>query len=45
MPEFVSISEANGSAEVCVDPGITGKINATLSITLQINNGTAGEML
>ena len=37
------MSEANGTAEVCVSPGITGNITATLSITLQVNDSKAGK--
>ena len=45
ITELVSVSEANGTAEVCVSPGITGSITATLSITLQVNDRKAGKKM
>ena len=43
ITEFINVSEDNETARVCVSLGITGGIAATLSITLQINDGKAGQ--
>ena len=37
------MSESGGSGEVCVDPGIIGRMNASLSVTLQVQDGKAGK--
>ena len=36
-------SEADGSVDVCVNPGITGEVQADLTVTLEANNGSASE--
>ena len=41
--DYHGTGQANGHAEVCVSPGVTGNITATLSITLQINDSKAGK--
>ena len=42
IPETVSVTEAAGSIEYCVNSGITGGTNTSLSLTLEINDGKAG---
>ena len=36
-------SETDGSVDVCVNPGITGEVQADLTVTLETNNGKASE--
>ena len=45
ITEMVDVSEDNTTAEICVSPGITGRISATLSITLEISDGKASKGL
>ena len=40
---MVNPSEADGSVDVCVNPGITGEVQADLTVTLEANNGKASE--
>ena len=42
IPETVSVTEAAGSIEYCVNSGITGGTNTFLSLTLEIKDGKAG---
>ena len=36
-------SETDGSVNVCVNPGITGEVQADLIVTLEANDGKASE--
>lgn len=42
IPEAVSASEDDGSVELCIDSGIIGSINTSLSLTMELNDGKAG---
>ena len=39
----VNPSESDGSVNVCVNPGITGEVQADLTVTLDANDGKASE--
>ena len=38
------VSEADASAEICVNPGIVGRINSSISIEFSVNDGKAGKV-
>ena len=38
------VSEADASAEICVNPGIVGRINSSISIEFSVNDGRAGKV-
>ena len=38
------VSEADASAEICVNPGVIGRINSSLSIEFSVNDGKAGKV-
>ena len=40
---MVNPSETDGSVDVCVNPGITGEVQADLTVTLVANDGKASE--
>ena len=40
---MLTVTEANTTVDVCVDPGISGNIESLLIVSLEVNNGKASE--